>query len=77
MQRKRWWLVAVLGAVLASLVLPSFVFAGDEMPIERDEIPKVSGSLSHLLSGPGGGVGGGSLPKTTCTRPATRRRTCG
>jgi hypothetical protein len=67
MQRKRWWLVGVIGAVLASLVLPSFVFAGDEMPIERDEIPKVSGSLSHLLSGPGGGVGGGSLPKTTCT----------
>src|ERR687886_831612 len=67
MQGKRWWLAAVLGAVLTSLIVPSFVFAGDEMPIERDEIPKVSGSLSHLLSGPGGGVGGGSLPKTTCT----------
>jgi hypothetical protein len=59
-------LVGVLTAVVAGLVLPSVVFAGDEMPIERDEIPKVSGSLSHLLSGPGG-VGGGSLPKTTCT----------
>jgi len=67
MRGKRWWLVGVLAALMAGLVLPSFVVAGDEMPLERDELPKASGSLSHLVGGLGGGVGGGSLPKTTCT----------
>src|SRR5204862_74705 len=44
------------------------VIAGDEVPLERDELPKVSGSLSHLLSGGfGGGIGGGSLSNSTCT----------
>ena len=68
MKRSRWWGLAVLGLVVAGLVVPNLVVAGDEVPLERDEIPKVSGTLSHLLSGGfGGGIGGGSLSKPTCT----------
>jgi BNR/Asp-box repeat protein len=66
-RRTRWTYVALLAFAVVGLALPSFVVAGDEMPLERDELPKVSGSLSHLLSGPGGGVGGGSVSKSTCT----------
>ena len=68
MKRSRWWGLAVLGLVVAGLVVPNLVVAGDEVPLERDEMPKVSGTLSHLLSGGfGGGIGGGSLSKPTCT----------
>jgi hypothetical protein len=68
MKRSRWWSLAVLGLVVAGLVIPNLVVAGDEVPLERDEMPKVSGTLSHLLSGGfGGGVGGGSLSNPTCT----------
>jgi hypothetical protein len=34
--------VALLAVAVVGLVLPSFVVAGDEMPLERDELPKVS-----------------------------------
>lgn len=68
MKRSRWWSLAVLGLVVAGLVVPNLVVAGDEVPLERDEMPKVSGTLSHLLSGGfGGGIGGGSLSNPTCT----------
>jgi hypothetical protein len=68
MKRSRWWCLAVLGLVVAGLVVPNLVVAGDEVPLERDEMPKVSGTLSHLLSGGfGGGIGGGSLSNPTCT----------
>jgi hypothetical protein len=68
MKRSRWWCLAVLGLVVAGLVVPTLVVAGDEVPLERDEMPKVSGTLSHLLSGGfGGGTGGGSLSNSTCT----------
>ena len=66
--RIRWSYLAVLVVALAGLALPGFVVAGDEQPIERDDVPKVSGSLSHMLAmAGGGGVGGGSLSNTTCT----------
>ncbi|MFL6020531.1 MAG: hypothetical protein ACJ74A_05245 [Gaiellaceae bacterium] len=67
MRPKRWSYVAVLLVALAGLALPSFVVAGDEMPIERDELPKASGSLSHIVGFLQGGVGGGSLSNSTCT----------
>jgi hypothetical protein len=68
MKRSRWSCVAVLVLAVAGLVVPSLVIAGDEVPLERDELPKVSGALSHLLSGGfGGGAGGGSLDNSTCT----------
>ena len=68
MKRSRWSCLAVLVLAVAGLVVPSLVIAGDEVPLERDELPKVSGSLSHLLSGGfGGGIGGGSLSNSTCT----------
>src|SRR5215217_779229 len=67
MTRRRWPYLVVVVLALVGLALPSLVLAGDEMPIERDEVPKVSGSLSHLLAGLGGGGGGGSISKSTCT----------
>lgn len=67
MRSSRWSTLVVVVLALVGLAIPSFVLAGDELPIERDEVPKVSGSLSHLLAGLGGGVGGGSLSNTTCT----------
>jgi hypothetical protein len=67
MRRTRWLHLAVVVLALVGLAVPTLVLAGDEIPIERDEIPKVSGSLSHLLAGVSGGVGGGSLSKSTCT----------
>jgi hypothetical protein len=67
MRRTRWLHLAVVVLALVGLAVPTLVLAGDEIPIERDEIPKVSGSLSHLLAGVGGGIGGGSLSNSTCT----------
>jgi hypothetical protein len=68
MKRSRWSALAVLVLAVAGLIVPSLVIAGDEQPIERDDIPKLSGSLSHLLSNAagGGGSGGGSF-NSTCT----------
>jgi hypothetical protein len=67
MPRSRWWFLAVLGVMVVGFAAPSFLLAGGEVPLERDELPKVSGSLSHLLSGLAGGVGGGSVTNSTCT----------
>jgi hypothetical protein len=67
MKRKRWWFVAVLAVTAVSLLVPSFVLAGDENPIDRDEYGHLSGGLTHLFVLGSGGVGGGSLPKSTCT----------
>jgi BNR repeat-like domain len=67
MQRSHWSLVAALGVVAAGLAVPSFVSAGDEVPLERDELPNVSGSLSVMLGSLSSGVGGGSVSKSTCT----------
>ena len=67
MRPRRWQHLAVVVVALAALVVPAFVMAGDEMPIERDEIPKVSGSLSHIVGAVGGGVGGGAISNSTCT----------
>jgi hypothetical protein len=64
MGRKRWWLAAA-SLVLVGLVLPSLAGAG-EPAFEKDEFGHLSGSLSHLLAG-AGGIGGGALPKQTCT----------
>src|SRR5919202_1132337 len=63
MGRMRWWLAAA--SLLVGLVLPSLAGAG-EPAFEKDEFGHLSGSLSHLLAG-AGGIGGGSLPKQTCT----------
>ena len=55
-----------VGLALACLVVPSLSSA-DENPIERSEYGHLSGGLTHLFALGGGGVGGGSLPKSTCT----------
>ena len=66
MGRKRWWLAAA-SLVLAALVLPTLAGAG-EPAFEQDEFGHLSGQLSHVLAAQaGGGIGGGSLPKRTCT----------
>jgi hypothetical protein len=62
-RRLRW---AVIAAVAAFLVIPALSSA-DENPIDRDEYGHLSGGLTHLFALGGGGVGGGSLPKSTCT----------
>src|SRR3989440_5992134 len=64
MRHMRWGVVTV-GLALACLVIPSLSSA-DENPIDRSEYGHLSGGLTHLLAA-GGGVGGGSLPKSTCT----------
>src|SRR5690242_1390111 len=63
-RRLRW---AVVAAIAAFLVIPALSSA-DENPIDRDEYGHLSGGLTSLFAiGGGGGVGGGSLPKSTCT----------
>jgi len=63
----RRWLLVLCAAVVGALVVTS-IGAADENPIERDEYGHLSGGLTHLFAlGGGGGVGGGSLPKSTCT----------
>ena len=64
MGRMRWGVVTV-GLALACLVVPSLSSA-DENPIDRSEYGHLSGGLTHLFAA-SGGVGGGSLPKSTCT----------
>src|SRR3989440_1238662 len=64
MRHMRWGVVTV-GLALACLVVPSLSSA-DENPIDRSEYGHLSGGLTHLFA-TGGGVGGGSLPKSTCT----------
>jgi BNR/Asp-box repeat protein len=60
---RRWLLTAAFLAV--GLLVPALAVA-DENPIDRDEYGHLSGGLTHILA-TGGGVGGGSLPKSTCT----------
>src|SRR5256885_904964 len=63
---RKWWLV-LCAAVVGALIVTS-IGAADENPIDRDEYGHLSGGLTHLFAlGGGGGVGGGSLPKSTCT----------
>src|SRR5437764_11963241 len=62
---KRLWLV-LCAAFIGALVLTS-IGAADENPIDRSEYGHLSGGLTHLFALGGGGVGGGSLPKSTCT----------
>jgi hypothetical protein len=62
-RRLRW---AVIAAIAAFLVIPALSSA-DENPIERSEYGHLSGGLTSLFAIGGGGVGGGSLPKSTCT----------
>ena len=64
MGRMRWGVITV-GLTLVCLVVPSLSSA-DENPIDRSEYGHLSGGLTHLFAA-GGGVGGGSLPKSTCT----------
>jgi hypothetical protein len=53
-------------AVLAVCLAIPTIASADENPIDRSEYGHLSGQLAHLLAS-GGGVGGGSLPNTTCT----------
>src|ERR687887_2271725 len=63
-QLKGRHLVAIV-TVLLGLIIPALA-AADESPIDQSEYGHLSGQLAQLL-GAGGGVGGGSLPKSTCT----------
>jgi hypothetical protein len=58
--------VAVLAVLALCLGIPALASA-DENPIDRSEYGHLSGQLAHLLGSGGGGVGGGSVSKTTCT----------
>ncbi len=62
MRHSRRWVLAA--AVLCVALVPALA-AADENPIEKDEIGHLSGGLTHILGT--AGVGGGSLPKSTCT----------
>jgi hypothetical protein len=57
--------LAVFALAFVGLMIPTLATA-DEGPIEGNEYSHLSGQLAQLL-GSGGGVGGGSLPKSTCT----------
>jgi hypothetical protein len=63
MRRRRIGLLFAAAAVL--LVVPALSSA-DANPIDRSEYGHLSGGLTELLAS-GGGVGGGSLSKSTCT----------
>ena len=65
MGRRRIGLLGAAAAIVL-LVVPALSSA-DENPIDRSEYGHLSGGLTHLLVGGGGGVGGGSLPNSTCT----------
>ena len=65
MRRKRLWLT-IAGALLVFLVVPALSSA-DENPIDRGEYGHLSGGLTSLFAIGSGAVGGGSLPKSTCT----------
>src|SRR5256714_15543389 len=65
MGRKRLWLV-LCAAFVGALVVTGLGSA-DENPIDRSEYGHLSGGLTHLFALGGGGVGGGSLPNSTCT----------
>jgi hypothetical protein len=54
-------------AVLAVCLAVPAIASADESPIDRSEYGHLSGQLAHLLDSGGGGVGGGSLSKFTCT----------
>lgn len=64
MNHSRRWLLAA-AFLLAGLLVPALAVA-DENPIDGSEYGHLSGGLTHILA-TGGGVGGGSLPKSTCT----------
>jgi hypothetical protein len=64
MQRRRIGLLCAVAAILL-LVVPALSSA-DANPIEPSEFGHLSGGLTELLTS-GAGVGGGSLPKSTCT----------
>lgn len=64
MKHPRRWLLASAFLVVGLLV-PALAVA-DENPIDQSEYGHLSGGLTHILA-TGGGVGGGSLPKSTCT----------
>jgi hypothetical protein len=51
--------------LVVGLLVPALAVA-DENPIDQSEYGHLSGGLTHILA-TGGGVGGGSLPKSTCT----------
>ena len=63
MRKGRLW---ALAAVVAICVVVPALASADENPIDRSEYGHLSGGLVSLL-GSGGGIGGGSLPKQTCT----------
>jgi hypothetical protein len=63
MRRRRIGLLLAAAATLL-LVVPALSSA-DANPIEPSEFGHLSGGLTELLTG-GAGVGGGSLPKSTC-----------
>jgi hypothetical protein len=60
--------IGLLGAAAAIVLLAvPALSSADENPIDRSEYGHLSGGLTHLLVGGGAGVGGGSLPNSTCT----------
>ena len=63
MRRRRTGLLFAVAALLM-FVVPALSSA-DENPIDQSEYGHLSGGLTQLLSPEG--VGGGSLPKSTCT----------
>jgi hypothetical protein len=69
MRRRGFLLLLAAGSIAGCSIALGLVGAAGagESPVDPGEIGHLSPTLAQLLSGGAGGVGGGSLPKSTCT----------